>query len=195
MVWLLSLAFAVAPFPCGSLDQAHMLAQQGRLFPHQRVCLEDLAKQPGDYRLTASHLLMNDATMRGSHATWQRLAERHLTTIDGDDPALVVAYARFLFVGDRNDETITFIDQVLPRTEGWGPEGVEPGLALHRMRTVAAVNSWRDTAQHVDRAHQYAAAWAQAAEAAGRTDGTAHSLCTMTGPAGDCPLPTVADAD
>jgi hypothetical protein len=194
VVLMLSLAVAAPDFPCGPLFFAHELAQKGELHPNQRLCMNEVASEPGPYRLTASQLLIENASRRGLRGTWKSLTERHLRDIDGEDPVLLLDYARFLFVSDRGEASIAFIDDALTIVERWN-DAPDSALTLHRMRTVVAVQLWRAGTGSRERAHDYAADWYAASEALGHPENTAHSLCVTSGDLADCgDGPTVADA-
>ncbi len=181
-------------FPCGPERFADELASRGQLHFEQRVCLNELADQPGTHRVTASQILIEDAIQRGRRGVWKRLAERHLADIDPQDPVVLMDYARFVFISDRDASALTYLDQALATVSAWN-DSPESELALHRMRTVVAVQLWQRDEGTIETAHDYAAAWWNASEANGTPEYTAHSLCVTTGDPTDCGVPpTVADA-
>lgn len=196
MLPLLALAFATPEpsFPCGPITFVSEMATKGELHAEQRVCLDRTARGDGPFRLTASQFLIEDASRRGRRGTWKALTERHLEEIDPEDPVLLLAYARFLFVSDRSEDSIAFMEHAMPLVERWNDDP-EAMVSLHRMRTVAAVQLWQAGKSDKARAHEYAASWWATSEDLGIPDPTAHSLCVTTGDPIDCgDLPSVADA-
>jgi hypothetical protein len=191
---LVALASASPEFPCGHERFADELASRGQLHIEQRACLDAVANAEGPHRVVASQILIEDAVQRGRRGVWKRLVERHLEAIDPEDPVLLMDYARFVFISDRDAHALAFLDQALSTVHGWG-DAPASELALHRMRTVVAVQLWERGEGSIEQAHDYAAAWWAASEAFGAPEFTAHSLCVATGDPVDCgEPPTVADA-
>jgi len=189
-----ALASTPAEFPCGHERLLDDLASIGNLHIEQRTCLDEMADVAGPHQMVASQILIEDAIHRGRRGVWKRLAERHLSRIDPQDPVLLMDYARFVFISDRDEKAIAYLNDALEVVSSWG-DSPESELALHRMRTVVAVQLWQRSEASKERAHDYAAAWWALSETHGAPEYTAQSLCLGTGDAVDCgEPPTVADA-
>lgn len=195
-MWLvLSSALAgTALFPCGVEVFLTESAAHGSLDHMERACLDTAVKEAGPYQAQLSQLVLADATASGNRVRWARAAQHHLEVIDPDDVGLTLAYARYLFANTTASKIEAFTTEALRQAAQW--DDPTPGLALHRLRTTAALSAWSHQLGTQDAVHAYAVSWMAALDAAGVEDATASDLCRSTGPAEDCePSPSVAAAD
>lgn len=184
-MWLLiTSALAGALFPCGAQDILAKTASNGALAHYERACLDGIVEQEGAFMHEASRMLLDDASARGNRVHWSRVAARHLDRVDGTDASLNVAYARFLFASHRTEELIAFSDRALRHAPDWA-DPVQ-SLALHRLRTSAALARWTETTVGMERVHAFARSWVEAARDLGVEEPTADQLCRFSGDVEDC---------
>lgn len=99
---------ALAP-QCADLLKLERRAEQGRLTPEERSCLQYYisSQRLQTMKDRASRLLIVDAERRGDTAEWVRLVKRHLEEISRADPELCYAYALHLWrTGGPSDNSV-----------------------------------------------------------------------------------------
>jgi hypothetical protein len=155
-----------------------------------------------------SRVLIANAFGRGNTTLWERNVARHLKEVGQSDPDMCYKYASHLHKNakGRSSEVVYWANRALENRHVWTGDGhVSRVYALHKMRTLAALNAWEQAgerfaaspstaSQRVEELARietktYAREWIDYAAEAGRDTVPAISLCvSATGDAEFCSI-------
>jgi hypothetical protein len=184
---------------CGTPNAIEAAARAGRLPDDLRVCVENEIQAPDSQmdRERASLLLIADAWARGDRAVWAGLIERHLRSIDGQDPDVAFQYAQHLAQRGGDPEMALRWMEVAEQNAFRWPAADRPQKLLYvaalRTRTTKAMADQAlsvissDPVQRMrmnalqGRVRLYSVEWARLALEQQRDASEALALCTSTG--------------
>lgn len=134
---------------CMDLVALQVPASEGKLSTDEAECLEArIAAEPSQtLRDKLSRVLLVNADARGDDPEWERLADRHLETIDQSDPDLCLKYAVLLSRGEIEDanDVIHWAEVALDNKARWvGPVYTSRVYTLYRLRAESATRLWAD---------------------------------------------------
>lgn len=132
---------------CEELTALEPAALLGKLVDAQIECLEGrfASTEVQTDRDRVSRVLMANAWGRGDQPGWRRLAKRHLLEVSRADPDLCFKYSRVLSKASQPEGVIYWSDVAMENRHIWTPPTYGNRVnELHRLRTKAAYDLWRE---------------------------------------------------
>lgn len=182
---------------CDDLIGMEPDALLGRFSPGRIECIEEAmttASQTDQDKL--SRLLMANAKSKDDTEEWARLLLRHLEDVSRADPDLCFLYALHLHKSGvaNGEEAIVWANLALDNKQEWhGDVYTERVYGLHKLRTEAAAELWRDAEQNLiadptdenddltvawrAKTKSYSREWLDYAAASGQSPDRALELC------------------